>query len=93
MTTLITKNDYHKDTVTDEEKSYTIGTDSGTSFIGEETTILTTVECLAKFNDDSLWQVIHRDDYFVFGRRLVKISFKRTGLTDGEIEIWSEGQS
>jgi len=92
VTTLITKNDYHKDAINDEEKTYIIGTDSGTPFIGDETVILTTVECLVRFNDDSLWQLIHRGDYFYFSRRLVQFSFKRAGLVNGEIEIWSEGQ-
>lgn len=92
MATLITRSDYHKNTVTDEEQTYIIGTDSGKPFIGDETIILATVECSVRFNDDSLWQLIHRDDYFIFSRRLVQLSFKRAGLIDGEIEVWSEGQ-
>lgn len=87
---MFTKGDYHKTSIGIEQKEYKIGTNSGKHFVANETTILCDVDCEIKINDDTFWQPIYADEYFVSGRKIVRISFK--SADSGNIEIWAEGK-
>ena len=75
---------------TTEESSYEVGTSIAHLFTSEETTLLATVDCMVKFNNEVFWQKIYGNDYFVFKSRIDKITFKGESL-GGTLEIWAEG--
>lgn len=83
--------DYAKIDFATDENNYEIGTNIAHLFTSEETTLLTTVDCLIKFNDDTIFQKVYGNDYFVFKRQINKITFKGES-TNGTLEIWAEGE-
>jgi len=82
--------DYKKVSFTASDGSYEIGTIGGTKFVSVSTLLLATQDCWVKFNDDSFFQFVHKDDYMDFDRKLYKITYKQDAL-GGDLEIWAEG--
>lgn len=89
---VFTLSDYKKDNVTTEEEAYNIGTERGIRFFSDETTIFASIDCLVRFNNDSIWIPVHGGigAYFIFKRTIYLVYYK-TKSGSGTIEIWAEG--